>query len=209
MMASRDASHGARRRTLNVAALPDYAFGHQGLIWWGSVGFIVIEGSMFVMVLVAYFFLRTRVPEWPPSLPDPDLTFGTLNLLIALASAVPNQMTKLAAERLDLGRVRILMLVMVAFGLALLIVRAFEFTALGASWDYNAYASIVWFIMGMHTVHLLTDFVDTVVLTALIFTAYAEPKRMVDVSENALYWYFIVLSWIPIYLTIYFAPRWL
>jgi hypothetical protein len=24
-----------------------------------------------------------------------------------------------------------------------------------------------------------------------------------------LYWYFIVLWWIPIYLTVYFAPRWL
>ena len=47
------------------------------------------------------------------------------------------------------------------------------------------------------------------VLTALICTGHAEPKRMVDVSENALYWYFVVFSWIPVYLTIYFAPRWL
>ena len=207
-----DRTHGGRavrRRTLNVAALPDYAFGHQGLIWWGSVGFIVIEGSMFVMVLIAYFFLRTRVTEWPPSLPDPVLTYGTLHLVVMLASALPNQMTKSAAERLDLRRVRILMPVMIAFGIALLVIRAFEFMALGFPWDYNAYASIVWFILGLHTTHLATDLVDTVVLTALIYTGFAEPKRLVDVSENALYWYFVVVSWVPIYLAIYFAPRWL
>ena len=63
--------------------------------------------------------------------------------------------------------------------------------------------------MGLHTTHMLTDVVDTGVLTAFIFTAHAEQKRMVDVSENALYWYFVVLTWIPIYLTVYFGPRWL
>jgi cytochrome c oxidase subunit I+III len=40
-----------------------------------------------------------------------------------------------------------------------------------------------------------------------MFTRHAEPKRFVDVSENALYWYFVVGSWIPIYAVIYFAPR--
>jgi hypothetical protein len=27
------------------------------------------------------------------------------------------------------------------------------------------------------------------------------------VSENALYWYFVVLAWIPIYLVIYWGAR--
>ena len=31
--------------------------------------------------------------------------------------------------------------------------------------------------------------------------------RFVDVSENALYWYFVVASWLLIYGTIYWAPR--
>ena len=197
------------RRTLDVAALPDYAFGHQGLIWWGTVGFMVIEGSMFVMVLITYFFLRTRVSEWPPGLPNPDATFGTINTLLLLASTVPNQMTKVAAEKLDLRRVRLLLLVCLAFGVAFIAIRVFEFGSLGVRWDTSAYGSIVWFVMGLHTTHIVTDVADTAVLTALVFTGHAEPKRMVDVSENALYWHFIVLIWIPIYLTIYFAPRWL
>jgi cytochrome c oxidase subunit I+III len=56
---------------------------------------------------------------------------------------------------------------------------------------------------------MATDAVDTGVLMALMFTAHVEPKRYVDISENSLYWYFIVLSWIPVYLVIYFGPRWL
>ena len=123
------------RRVLDVAALPNYAFGHQGLIWWGSVSFMVIEGSMFVMVLITYFFLRTRVAEWPPSLPNPDVTLGTVNTLVLLASIVPNQMTKKAAEKLDLARVRVLLVVCLVFGITFLVVRAFEFASLNASWE--------------------------------------------------------------------------
>jgi cytochrome c oxidase subunit III len=195
------------RRVLDVAALPEYAFGHNGLIWWGTIGFMVIEGSVFVMALVAYYFLRTRVAEWPPSLPNPDATLGTINTLILLASIIPNQMAKKAAEELDVRKVRILLLICLVFGVAFVAVRAFEFGSLNCTWDDNAYASIVWFIMGVHTLHLVTDVIDSFVLTGLVFTAHIDPTRMVDVSENALYWYFVVLSWIPIYLTVYFAPR--
>lgn len=66
---------------------------------------------------------------------------------------------------------------------------------------------MVWFIMGLHTAHLLIDVVDTAVLTVLIFVGPLEGKRFSDVSENAFYWYFVILSWLPLYAVIYFAPR--
>jgi heme/copper-type cytochrome/quinol oxidase subunit 3 len=170
---------------------------------------MLIEGSMFLVALVAYFVFRTRVPEWPPGAPNPDATFGTINTLVLLASTIPNQMTKTAAEKMQLGRVRPLMLVCLAFGIVFLVVRAFEFASLGVRWDTSAYGSIVWVIMGLHTTHLLTDVLDSAVLTALVFSAHADAKRMVDVSETALSWSFVVFTWSPIYLAVYFAPRWL
>jgi hypothetical protein len=46
------------------------------------------------------------------------------------------------------------------------------------------------------------------VLTAMMFTRHGyESKRFVDVSENCFYWYFVVLSWIPIYAVLYWSPR--
>ena len=197
------------RRALDVAALPSYAFGHSGLIWWGTLGFMVIEGSMLLLVLITYFVLRTRVPEWPPSVPNPDVTLGTVNTLVLLASVVPNLMCKKAAEEFDLRRVRLLMPILLLFGFTFLTIRAFEFGTLATSWDTNAYGSIVWFIMGLHTTHLLTDVADSLVLTALMYTSHVKEKRFVDVSENSLFWNFVVAIWIPVYLVIYFAPRWL
>jgi cytochrome c oxidase subunit I+III len=199
----------AGHRVVDVSELPDNAFGHQGLVWWGTVGFMVIEGSMFVMVLITYFYLRLRVDEWPPSAPNPRLFYGTLNLLVLIVSGVPNHLAKVAAEKYSLIGAQFWLVVCVLFGVALLVIRAFEFTVLNTRWDDNAYGSMVWCLMVLHTIHLATDVVDTGVLTALMFTGPVTKKRFIDVAENGLYWYFILLWWIPIYLTVYFAPRWL
>jgi cytochrome c oxidase subunit III len=70
------------RPALDVSRLPAYAFGPRGLLWWGTMGIVAIEGMMFAIFLATYFYLRIYVPKWPPNLPPPDLLYGTLNTLI-------------------------------------------------------------------------------------------------------------------------------
>jgi cytochrome c oxidase subunit III len=195
------------RPALDVSRLPAYAFGPRGLLWWGTMGIVAIEGMMFAIFLATYFYLRIYVPKWPPNLPPPDLLYGTLNTLILLGSAVPNQWVKHAAERKDLRSVRIGLLICLAFAAAFLAVRAFEFMALHCSWDTNAYGSAVWTLLGFHTFHLVTDALDTAVLTALMFTRRIAGRSFVDVDESAVYWYFVVGVWLPVYAVIYIAPR--
>src|SRR5206468_2927278 len=81
-----------------------------------------------------------------------------------LASAVPNELAKRAGERYDAHGVRLWLGVGILFGVALLVVRVLEFAALNVRWDSNAYGSVVWTLLGFHTVHLATDWADSVVL---------------------------------------------
>jgi cytochrome c oxidase subunit I+III len=195
------------RRDVDAAALPSYRFGASSLMWWGTAGLAAIEGTAFALAIMVYFYVRTRVDAWPPDVPPPDLTWGTLNTAILLLSCVPNAMIKKAAQREDARTVRIMLVIALLFALAFLLVRGFEFAHLNCRWDTNAYGSAVWFLLGLHTTHLVTDAYDTGVLTALFWTGPLERRRFVDVSENALYWYFVVLTWLPIYGVIYWAPR--
>ena len=199
----------SERLVLDVSPLPKFAFGHKGLIWWGTVGYMVIEGSMFVMGLIVYFYLRLKVDAWPPSLPDPQIGFATANLCVVLASCLPNAFAKKAAEALDLRKTRLWLVVLTLTGLVALLLRAFEYTQLNCRWDDNAYGSIVWVLLSLHTIHVATDVIESAVLTAVMFIGPVTERRFVDASENSLYWYFIVAWWIPIYVTIYLAPRWL
>jgi len=192
---------------IDASKLPSYGYSHRSLMWWGTAGLIAIEGSVFALAAFTYFYVRTRLDTWPPSVLPPSLFWGTLNMLVLLASLVPNQWTKKAAEAEDLPKARTGLLVCLAFGVAFLAIRAMELTALNVRWDTNAYGSAVWMIMGLHITHMVTDFYDSAILAVLLFTGPLEGKRFVDVSENAMYWYFVVIAWIPLYAIVYWAPR--
>jgi cytochrome c oxidase subunit III len=192
---------------LDVQALPTFAFSHRSLMWWSTAGLMLIEGTVFAIAVMMYFYLRTRAPAWPMAADAPRLLWGTLNTVVLIASLWPNQLAKNAAERGDRRKAAIWLTVCLVASLAFLAIRALEFAALNVSWYTNAYGSVVWLLLGLHTTHLITDTVDTAVLAVLLFTGPFEQKRFVDVSENAIYWYFVVLSWLPIYGVIYWAAR--
>jgi cytochrome c oxidase subunit I+III len=197
------------RAAVDVSQLPTFAFGQRSILWWATLGMCLIEGTAFIVMGASYIYLKWRVPDWPPGVAPPDLGWATATTVLTLVSILPNEWTKRAAEKLDLPKVRLWIVVSVLFGAAVCITRAFEFTALNCWWDTNAYGSIVWTLLGIHTAHLVTDFFDTIVLTVMLFTAPLDANRFVDVSENAFYWYFVVFTWIPIYALLYIAPRFL
>ena len=195
--------------TGDVADLPTHKFGPSSLTWWGIIGFMVIEGGFFMLTFAAYFFLMGHEQGWPPEgRQAPDLLAGTLFTIIMLLSEIPNTMVKKAARAGDVPSIRLLLPVMVAIGAVLLVIRGFEFNSLNCRWTDDAYSSIIWALLVLHASHLITDWGDTVVLTALMYTPVAyEPRRWGDVDENSMYWRYVWLLWIPIYLMIYWVPR--
>ena len=193
----------------DLSHLDPHGHGRRSLTWWGMMGLIAIEGAVFVLAGVAYLYLATHNPSWPPHGVAPSLVWGTAFTIAILLSYLPNMWVKRVSEREQIGPVRIGLVVMSVLGAALLVVRYLEFTALHVAWSDSAYGSITIALLGLHTAHLATDFVDTVVLTALMFTRHGRGRRFVDCEENAVYWNFVVLGWLPIYALVYWGPRWL
>jgi heme/copper-type cytochrome/quinol oxidase subunit 3 len=199
----------APRRLLDVSPLPSVTFATRSITWWGTLGMMVIEGSVFALALAAYFYLHSRSDTWPPGVLPPDLFWGTFNTAIFILSVIPTEWYRRRARRGDTTSVQIGLILSIVIGMAILFVRYEEMLHLNSDWTQSAYGSIIWLIMGLHITHLVTDWVDGVVLTVLFFSPHVEGKRFVDAEENASYWYFVVITWIPIYLVIYWAPRWL
>ena len=197
------------RFTDSVAELPTHKFGPSSLTWWGILGFMVIEGAAFGLACAAYFYLMGHEQGWPPQgRPPPDLVAGTFFTIIILLSEIPNALIKKAAHARDVLTIRRLMAVMILVGIVLLVIRGLEFNSLNCLWTDNAYASIVWALLLLHTTHILTDWFDTIVLWALMMTPLGyEGRRLVDTDENCLYWRYVWLLWLPIYLMIYWVPR--
>jgi heme/copper-type cytochrome/quinol oxidase subunit 3 len=185
-----------------------HAMGTASPTWWGTLGFMLLEGTGFALALAIYLYLWSLAPAWPIAAAPPSLGPGTWVTIVLLASLVPNYFIARWACEQDLRKVQIGIVAMSALGVVPLVLRAFEFPALNISWDSNAYGSAVWVLLGLHTTHLLTDLVDTLVLAAIMFTRHGRnPRRFGDVQDNALYWNFVVLTWLPIYACIYWVPR--
>lgn len=193
---------------LDVRDLPTAGLGSHGIVWWGVLGFIAVEATMLALCVAAYFYLRSQAAAWPAASPLPALAAPTLTTAVMLASLGPMIWTERAALALDQRRVRIGLLVCIAFGIAFTALRVLDFAALQVRWDTDAYGSIVWTMLGLHTAHLGAEVVETVVIAALMFrTGPIHPKYFSDVEDNALYWYFIVAVWLPIYAVVFLSPR--
>ena len=51
--------------------------------------------------------------------------------------------------------------------------------------------------------------IGTAVVVLLGALGFFTQKRQIAVVVDTLYWYFVGLVWIPFYLVLYWAPRWL
>ena len=201
----------SRRQSLgDVARLPSVTFGHRSLMWWGTAGFMVIEGWTLALLVAGYLYVRQNYSAWPPlRTPYPSLLVPTIALVVLLVSVIPTYLSDRAARRLDLGATRLWLSVSAIVGLPIVVLRWYELWALNVRWDTNAYGTAAWLIVGTHATLLLLDVSDSVGLALFYWFKKMPIKAMSDVSDNSFYWYFMVLSWVPIYVLVYLGPRFL
>ena len=195
------------RIVANVTDLPTTVFGHRSLVWWGTVGFIVIEGSTLFVCAVSYIYIRKNFLSWPPEhVFRPALTAAAVQAALMLVSIVPMVMVDKAARRLDLRAVRAGMLVISLLAVVMCVVRALEFQALHVRWDSNAYGSVAWAVLVTHTTLLGLETAETLVFTALLHSPNLEQRDLSGASDTALYWYFMTGIWIPLAAIVFLSP---
>ncbi|RKH43064.1 hypothetical protein D7X55_30675 [Corallococcus sp. AB049A] len=195
------------RRTLDVSHLPTFAFGHRDPLWWGVTGLMAIESTAFVLMLASYFYIRGNYAHFPPTaLPFYVKVVAAVITGVMLLSAVPIHYANRAALKGRLRGMRWGLALGSLLGFVVVALRIVEFLWIGFRWDTHAYGSIFWFIVGMHTVHTLSGSLEDLLLLGVLFKGPVEEKHLVDVHTNGRYWFFVVASWLPIYVILYLDP---
>jgi cytochrome c oxidase subunit I+III len=160
----------------------------------------------------------------------PDLLFGTLNALLLLAS-VPlmrwvseqcaRQFDRLeqlqkdkpseadAANRPEPRPIGVLLGLagLLAIGIVALVLRWYEFPGLHVKWNENAYASIVWTLLGLHFVYILIEAVEFAVMIVWTWMFELGENQSTDVILTGEYWYWTVGIGVAIYVVVYWFPR--
>jgi cytochrome c oxidase subunit I+III len=116
-------------------------------------------------------------------------------------------LTDRAARRGDRSSCEIGLFICLVAGVIAMVLRGFEFSAVHFRWDSNAYGSVVWFLLGMHMMHLLILTSEITLLFIWLETREFDMKHRVDIVTIAVYWYWVTAIWLIVYAVVYFTPR--
>jgi cytochrome c oxidase subunit 3 len=193
-----------RALCMDVSELPAHAFGGRDPVFWGVLLLIIIEGSVFALLLTMHFFLRDTYDVWPPTgITSSARLFETLSCVSLLASVPPMALASRAARRESLRGTRSWLVASTAIALPFVVLRALAWSRVGFRWDSHAYGSVVFTALGMHTFHGVAGILENIVFIALLFKGPVEKKLMADVDATSVYWYFVILGWAPLYAVIF------
>ena len=196
------------RNVIDVSGLEKYGFSTRGTSWWATVGFMVVEGTTLAICAASYLYLTRRFHSWPPlRTPPPDLIIPTISVIALLASVLIARQVRAKAHAFDLTGTRNWLTIGSAATIVLLLLRALEYNSLNTRWENDAYGSIVWITISVHSTLLLVDFLESVFIGLIFWLGPVEKKHFGDADDDALYWYFMVASWIPLYFLLYIFPR--
>jgi cytochrome c oxidase subunit I+III len=175
-------------------------------MWWGTLGFIIIEGSTLFICAVSYFYLQRNYATWPPQhIWRPDLLIPTVQVVLMLVSIIPMRAVERASHKLDVRAVRRGLVICSVLIVVMSILRMLEFGALNVRWDTTAYGSAAWATLVAHGTLLLLEMAETIAITVLMF-GDVEERDLSGVSDNAVYWYFLTVSWVPLYVIVFLTP---
>lgn len=195
------------RPVLDVSGLPPVAFKTRTTLFWAAMGIVMIEGTMFGLLIATYFYVRLSMDSWPPpGIAFPGLVLPSIELLLLIASCVPAYLATEAAIRNDVRAVRRNLTLNLLLAAAALVLRIIEWRSFNFDWTASAYGSAVWIILGLHTVDFVAALLVTVVLLVIIYAGRFGDKQRTGVDFDSITWYFAVAIWVPLYVVVYLMP---
>ena len=208
----------ATRAALDVSHLPENAFDARAPLWWGNLLLILIETTTILLLLTSYYYIRRNYEMWPPTRPDPlpsmidtapDLTPGTWNTALLVVSCLPMYLTDIAAckKRRWLATIGLALMLLIS-GISTWL-RFEEFPSIHFNWADNAYASVVWTMLGIHLTYILAGGVEFLIMLLWMVVHEIDDKHALDVTLAGGYWYWVAGIWLLVYATVYLSPHFL
>jgi cytochrome c oxidase subunit 3 len=198
----------APRTVYDASALPEVVYGSRSLAFWGTLGFMVVEGTTLALLASSYVYLWRNFERWPPAgTSPPSLLVPTLSMLFLLASNLPARWLARAAKKQDLRACKRWLVACTLCSMGWIVLRLLELRSLNTRWDDNAYGSAVWALAFAHFTLLAVEMAETLLFTAIFLSGHAEEKHFPDLVDDVVYWMFVTVVWVPCWFLLFVLPR--
>lgn len=199
--------------TLDISSWKRVHSDAKNPFWWGVVGLILIESTVVATFLASFFYLwlvslgKVDATWQLPSNAALPLLYPNINLVLLLVCAASMYFGGVVMEE---GRGKVFALwsiVCCLAGTAILILRWLYLSELSFDHTESAFSSFLWTLMGFHIFHVLSGVLGTALIGWLAYQGYYTRERFLGVKLDTIYWYYIVIAWLPMYVSIFWAPR--
>ena len=195
--------------SVDVTHVPTSGYGPKSPMWWGTMGFMIVEGMSLALCAASYVYLSRNFEAWPPpTIPEPDVLVPTITLALMIASSLTGIGIDRLSKKKDARRLLQWLIACTIIKAVALGTRFYEFDALNVAWYDTAYGSAAWFTLGFHTTLLVADFFEAIYFVLVFWLGPIHDDHFEDADEITFYSWFLLLVWIPLYFLLYFSPRW-
>jgi heme/copper-type cytochrome/quinol oxidase subunit 3 len=193
--------------------LPHHASGTRAFGWWGMVGLIATEATLFGALISSYFYLRFTSGSvvWPPDdIAKPSLTLPLIMTAILWASSIPVHFADSGIKKGKQGRLKwglLLGFLLGATFLTIQIVAEYPEVLHEFGPSTNVYGSLFFGLTGLHGAHVAVGLLFSLWTQARAWRGHFDENRHVTVQNFAMYWHFVDAVWAGVLFTIYLSPH--
>ncbi|MEP7060229.1 MAG: heme-copper oxidase subunit III [Actinomycetota bacterium] len=171
--------------------------------------FLASECLLFGALITTYLLYRgaSRIGPYPNDVFD--IPYTSVSSFVLLASSLTMVLAVAAAQKADLVRMRIWLLVTALLGMTFVAGQVYEFTSFsheGLKLGTNLFGTTFYVLTGFHGLHVTVG-----IIMLLALTSFSQAGRLPDdggfsVEMIGLYWHFVDIVWIVIFTVVYLIP---
>ena len=170
--------------------------------------FIASEVMLFGALFSGYALIRTGAEVWPSGSQHLNVTLGTINTAILLASSVTMAVAVRAFGRGDWRRGRLQGVLTCLLSVAFLVIKGFEYRehlTRGELPSTDNFFAVYYTLTGLHGLHVAGGLVVLAYLIGPGASLWrASPRRFAHrAAATGIYWQFVDVIWILVFATMY------
>jgi heme/copper-type cytochrome/quinol oxidase subunit 3 len=176
--------------------------------WWGMAVVIMTEGTIFLILLASYLFLRAASKEWPiGGIELPKLRLAVPFSFVLWGSSIPIFWAEASIRKGLVGRLKLGVLISFLMGLSFLAYTLYDFNDLHFGWRDNAYSSIYYTIVGLHALHVFVGLGFNVLVQIKAWLGRYDHGRHASAEVFFLYWHFVDAVWLAVFPIVFLSPH--
>lgn len=161
--------------------------------WWGMAVLVATEATLFGTIIGTYFYLRFRVPHWPPDgVAKPEVVVPIILTAVLVCTSLFVQLawSSARAERVSAARWFLLAAIVVQTGYLAMQIQLYVDDLHRISPTQTAYGSIYFLLLGAHHAHVFVGIALEAFLVVRLFSGLTN-YRLVGLQSTTFYWHFV------------------